>query len=448
MNEATTVTVMTTGHALTVIQPPGAAGTVNVTVTTPLGTSPVTGNDQFTFTNAPIVTGVTPSSGPTSGGTTVAITGLQMTTATKVTFGSVSATSFHVTSATKVTAVDPAQAAGTVNVTVTSPKGTSIVSVLDEFTYTSPGYWEVASDGGIFSFGDAQFYGSMGGKPLNKPIVGMAATPTGGGYWLVASDGGIFAFGDAQFYGSMGGQPLNQPIVGMAATPDRRRLLAGGLRRRHLLLRQRPVLRLDGRQAPQPAHRGHGRHPRQAAATGWWPPTAASSPSATASFYGSMGGKPLNKPIVGMAATPDRRGYWMVATDGGIFSFGDAIFYGSMGGKPLNQPIVGMAATPDRRRLLDGGLRRRIFSFGTASFHGSMGGKPLNKPVGWHGGLLAHRVWHHRTVMVVSVRLGPSWADGPPRRRPGRYARLSASVRAYVSSGSNSGRRWVFPSTM
>ena len=44
----------------------------------------------------------------------------------------------------------------------------------------------------------------MGGKPLNKPIVGIAATPDGGGYWLVASDGGIFSFGDATFYGSAG----------------------------------------------------------------------------------------------------------------------------------------------------------------------------------------------------------------------------------------------------
>jgi hypothetical protein len=78
------------------------------------------------------------------------------------------------------------------------------------------GYWEVASDGGIFAFGDAQFYGSMGGHPLNQPIVGMAATPNGGGYWEVASDGGIFAFGDALFSGSMGGKPLNEPIVGMA----------------------------------------------------------------------------------------------------------------------------------------------------------------------------------------------------------------------------------------
>jgi len=59
------------------------------------------------------------------------------------------------------------------------------------------GYWFVASDGGVFAYGDAGFFGSMGAKHLNEPIVGMASTPDDGGYWLVASDGGIFAFGDA-----------------------------------------------------------------------------------------------------------------------------------------------------------------------------------------------------------------------------------------------------------
>jgi hypothetical protein len=82
------------------------------------------------------------------------------------------------------------------------------------------GYWLVASDGGVFSFGDAQFFGSTGAIRLNKPIVGMAVTPDGGGYWMVASDGGIFAFGHAGFYGSTGAIHLAQPIVGMAATPD------------------------------------------------------------------------------------------------------------------------------------------------------------------------------------------------------------------------------------
>jgi hypothetical protein len=79
------------------------------------------------------------------------------------------------------------------------------------------GYWLVASDGGIFAEGDAKFYGSTGAITLNKPIVGMASTPDGKGYWLVASDGGIFSYGDATFFGSMGGTKLNMPIVGMAA---------------------------------------------------------------------------------------------------------------------------------------------------------------------------------------------------------------------------------------
>ena len=82
------------------------------------------------------------------------------------------------------------------------------------------GYWLVASDGGIFSFGDAAFHGSTGSQALNAPVVGMAATPDGGGYWLVASDGGIFSFGDAAFHGSTGSLVLNAPVVGMAATRD------------------------------------------------------------------------------------------------------------------------------------------------------------------------------------------------------------------------------------
>jgi hypothetical protein len=60
----------------------------------------------------------------------------------------------------------------------------------------------VAADGGLFSFGDAGFFGSLGGVDLAQPVVGMATTTTGKGYWMVAADGGIFCFGDAPFYGS------------------------------------------------------------------------------------------------------------------------------------------------------------------------------------------------------------------------------------------------------
>jgi hypothetical protein len=80
----------------------------------------------------------------------------------------------------------------------------------------SSGYRLVASDGGVFNFGDQPYCGSMGGQHLNAPVVGIAATPDGGGYWEVASDGGIFAFGDAGYFGSMGGRPLNKAVVGIA----------------------------------------------------------------------------------------------------------------------------------------------------------------------------------------------------------------------------------------
>jgi len=75
----------------------------------------------------------------------------------------------------------------------------------------------VASDGGMFAFGDARFFGSTGDNRLNQPLVGMRPTPTGRGYWLVARDGGIFSFGDAGFMGSTGEIRLNQPIVGMGS---------------------------------------------------------------------------------------------------------------------------------------------------------------------------------------------------------------------------------------
>ena len=98
-------------------------------------------------------------------------------------------------------------------------------------------------------------------------------------------------------------------------------------------------------------------------------------------FCGSTGAIALAKPIVGMAPTRDAGGYWLVAADGGIFSFGDSHFYGSTGAMHLAKPIVGMAATPDGRGYWlvasDGGM----FSFGDARFYGSTGALHLAKPI-------------------------------------------------------------------
>jgi hypothetical protein len=199
-------------------------------------------------------------------------------------------------------------------------------------------YWLVASDGGIFSFGGAQFYGSTGGTVLNRPVVGMAATHDGAGYWLVASDGGIFSYGDAQFYGSTGAMRLNRPVVGMAPTAD-----SGGYW----------LVASDG------GIFSYG----------------------DAHFYGSTGAMRLNQPVVGMAATPDGGGYWLVAADGGIFSYGDAQFYGSTGSIHLNQPIIGMLPGPGGQGYFlvasDGGM----FSYGNTNFFGSLGGVPIKHPI-------------------------------------------------------------------
>ena len=245
---------------------------------------------------------------------------------------------------------------------------------------SASGYWLVASDGGIFPYGDAAFYGSTGGMMLNRPVVGMAATPDGRGYWLVASDGGIFPYGDAAFYGSTGGMMLNRPVVGMAATPDGRGywLVAsdGGIfpygdaafyGSTGGMMLNRPIVGM----AATPDGRGY-----------WLVASDGGIfPYGDAAFYGSTGGMMLNRPIVGMAATPDGRGYWLVASDGGIFPYGDAAFYGSTGGMMLNRPVVGMAATPDGRGYWlvasDGG----IFPYGDAAFYGSTGGMMLNRPV-------------------------------------------------------------------
>lgn len=136
---ATPATGFTVNSAtqITATAPAGAVGTVDVRVTTVGGTSATSVADQFTFVAGPTVSGISPTSGPTSGGTTVVITGTGFTGATAVSFGGTAATGFTVDSATQITASAPA-GTGTVDVRVTTPSGTSATSAADQFTYIPP----------------------------------------------------------------------------------------------------------------------------------------------------------------------------------------------------------------------------------------------------------------------------------------------------------------------
>ena len=154
-------------------------------------------------------------------------------------------------------------------------------------TADAKGYWLGALDGGVFAYGDAGFYGSMGAARLNQPIVGMASTPDGKGYWLVAADGGIFTFGDAGFYGSAGSIALNSPVVGMAPTHDGK---------------------------------------------GYWLVAADGGifDYGDAGFYGSAGSANLPDPVVGMVASPDGGGYLLATENGVVLPYGDAQAFGGL----------------------------------------------------------------------------------------------------------------------
>jgi hypothetical protein len=124
--------------SITAVAPAEPAGTVDVTVNTYSGFSATSVADQFTYTApVPTVTAVTPSSGTTAGGTGVAITGTGLSGATAVSFGTVAASGFSVVNDTTITATAPSQAAGTVDVTVTTPGGTSATGAADHFTYNA-----------------------------------------------------------------------------------------------------------------------------------------------------------------------------------------------------------------------------------------------------------------------------------------------------------------------
>ena len=166
VNSPTSVTVTTPG--------PMSPGAIDVFVVTHGGGTDASAASKFTYALAPAVTGVTPNSGSTSGGTPVTITGSAFTGATAVTFGSVAATDVVVVSATQITATAP-EGTGTVDVRVTAPGGTSATSAADLFTY-SPVATLTLSSSSVDSGGTVTVSGS-GFAPSTAFDVVLHSTP-------------------------------------------------------------------------------------------------------------------------------------------------------------------------------------------------------------------------------------------------------------------------------
>lgn len=257
---------------------------------------------------------------------------------------------------------------------------------------TSPfGYWQVAADGGIFSFGRAVFHGSTGGMRLNQPVAAMAATRTGDGYWLVAADGGIFAFGDAGFVGSLPAvlaaqhiPRLNRPVIGMAPTRSGKGywlvasdggVFAFGDARFSGSTGGQPIASPVRALAPRPG------------GDGYWLVAA----DGTVYGFGSarvLGRPPVGgKPAVGIAATASGNGYWVLTADGVVHPFGDAKRRGDLTGEGLCVVPVptAIASTPDGNGYLVTTAAGAVYAYGSAAWSGdlpALGVRPVRAVLG------------------------------------------------------------------
>ena len=185
------------------------------------------------------------------------------------------------------------------------------------------GYWEVAADGNVFSFGSAGAFGGTGGVPLNKPVFTIAPTATGKGYFLATRDGGVFAFGDALFHGSAAALPLKQPIMGMTTSPA-----GNGYR---LVARDGGIFSFG-----------------------------------KIAYAGSLPGRHVHvTDVIGMATTPSGNGYWIARSNGRVAAFGDAPPLGNGTASSCDRftAIIGNPVAQGYRLVKDSG---RSVGFGAA----------------------------------------------------------------------------------
>ena len=176
-------------------------------------------------------------------------------------------------------------------------------------TPSGNGYWLVAADGGVFTFGDAHFHGSTGKRKLAAPIVGITATRTSNGYWLAAADGRVFTFGDAHFHGGARARRAHTRIAGIAATRS---------------------------------------------GDGYWLAAANGHVFSfgDANNFGSISAHVSHPRVVGISVGKTGNGYWLATTNGTTYAFGNAHVYstafrnGSRAVASAANAVVGIAGSP------------------------------------------------------------------------------------------------------
>jgi subtilase family serine protease len=251
----------------------------------------------------------------------------------------------------------------------------------------SHGYWLVGSDGGIFTFGSANFYGSTGNIRLQRPVVGITPTQNKAGYWLVASDGGIFAFGNAGFYGSIPGQglhpagsglqpSLNAPIVGMVPSAN-----GGGYF----------MVASDGGVFAFGDARFEGSCPGiggcagaavavvpDASGNGYWLVTQTGHVYAfgDAAAYGAPG--PQAAAVTSAVRTSDGNGYYILLADGSVFAYGDAVGRGGPSGVGGLDPASAIFTDSGGGGYWVSTALGAVYTYGDAPDDGSMAGTTLN----------------------------------------------------------------------
>ncbi|MGO9195836.1 MAG: hypothetical protein ACLQK4_01745 [Acidimicrobiales bacterium] len=213
---------------------------------------------------------------------------------------------------------------------------------------SSLAYDLVSANGTVTSFGHAGNFGGAQDIHLAAPIVGMATTPDGLGYWLIGQDGGVLTFGDAKYFGSLGGlkhTPAHD-IIALVPTADGQGYWlcdASGVVTSFGDAPKLPSLRLAATHVPIVGFTVL-RDQR-----GAWVVNADGVVFhlGQSHLYGSIRSKTPRPPIVGIARTENGRGYWLTDSRGNVTAFGNA---GPAVRPPaLKSPVVGISAAPAGR---------------------------------------------------------------------------------------------------